>query len=55
VIHGTVVELQAQVNITLRLSQQQSIEIECVVDTGFTGSYAETPSERLYPSGVFPL
>jgi clan AA aspartic protease len=38
VIHGTVVGLQAQVNITLRLPRHQSVEIECVVDTGFAGA-----------------
>jgi clan AA aspartic protease len=44
VIHGTVVGLQAQVNIILRLPGQQNIEIECVVDTGFAGALTLPPS-----------
>ncbi len=42
-IHGTVVGLQAQVNITLCLPTQQTVEIECVVDTGFAGSLTLPP------------
>ncbi len=42
-IHGTVVGLQAQVNIILRLPGNQNVEIECVVDTGFAGALTLPP------------
>jgi clan AA aspartic protease len=44
VIHGTVVGLQAQANITLCLPSQQTVEIECVVDTGFAGALTLPPN-----------
>jgi predicted aspartyl protease len=37
VIHGTVVELQARINVLLRSPGRSDVEIECVVDTGFEG------------------
>jgi clan AA aspartic protease len=43
VIHGSVVGLQAQVNVILRLPDQRSVEIECVVDTGFAGALTLPP------------
>lgn len=36
-IHGTVVGLQARMNVILRPSGHSAIEIECVIDTGFEG------------------
>ena len=42
-INGSVVGLQAQVNVILRLSGRESIEIECVVDTGFAGALTLPP------------
>ncbi|GBE95546.1 clan AA aspartic protease [Nostoc cycadae] len=42
-IHGTVVGLQARINLIFCLSQSSSIEIEFVVDTGFEG-YLTLPS-----------
>jgi len=44
VIQGTVIGLQSQVNIILRLPRQQSIEIECVVDTEFAGTLTLPPA-----------
>jgi clan AA aspartic protease len=43
VIHGAVVELQAQVNIILCLPNQRRVEVECVVDTGFAGALTLPP------------
>jgi clan AA aspartic protease len=43
VIHGTVVGLQAQVNLIVCLPSQQRVEIECVVDTGFAGALTLPP------------
>jgi clan AA aspartic protease len=37
VIHGTVVGLQARINVILCLLENSNIEIECIVDTGFEG------------------
>lgn len=37
-IHGSVVGLQARVNIVLRLPGRPDVEIEYVVDTGFEGT-----------------
>jgi clan AA aspartic protease len=37
VIHGTVVGLQARINVIFCLQDNSNIEIECVVDTGFEG------------------
>jgi clan AA aspartic protease len=42
-IHGSVVGLQAQVNITFCLPEHENLEIECVVDTGFAGSLTLPP------------
>lgn len=42
-ITGTVVGLQAQVSVTLRLPGQPDIAIEFVVDTGFEGALALPP------------
>jgi clan AA aspartic protease len=44
VIHGSVVGLQAEVTITLRLPGQRTVEIECVVDTGFAGALTLPPA-----------
>jgi clan AA aspartic protease len=44
VIYGTVVGLQALVSLTLRLPDQQLLEIECVVDTGFAGALTLPPN-----------
>jgi clan AA aspartic protease len=38
VIQGTVVGMQARVNVTLRLPGKPDFQIECVVDTGFEGA-----------------
>jgi predicted aspartyl protease len=43
VIYGTVVELQARINVVLRLPGQSDVEIECVVDTGFEGALTLPP------------
>jgi clan AA aspartic protease len=43
VIHGSVVELQARVNIILRPPGRSDLEIECVVDTGFEGALTLPP------------
>jgi clan AA aspartic protease len=43
VIHGSVVGLQARVNIILRPPEQSDVEIECVVDTGFEGTLTLPP------------
>jgi clan AA aspartic protease len=37
VIQGTIVNLQAKINVVLRLAPGQELEIGCVVDTGFSG------------------
>jgi clan AA aspartic protease len=37
VIHGSVVGLQARMNVLLRPPERSEIEIECVIDTGFEG------------------
>ena len=37
-IHGTIVGLQAEVRVTLILPDRRSVEITCVVDTGFAGA-----------------
>ncbi|GAA6617607.1 clan AA aspartic protease [Scytonema sp. NUACC26] len=42
-IHGTVVGLQARINIILRPSGRSDVEIECVVDTGFEGALTLPP------------
>ncbi len=42
-IHGTVVELQARINVLLRPLGQSDVEIECVVDTGFEGALTLPP------------
>ncbi|KYC36119.1 clan AA aspartic protease [Scytonema hofmannii PCC 7110] len=42
-IHGTVVGLQARINIILRSSGRADVEIECVVDTGFEGALTLPP------------
>jgi len=38
VIHGTVVGLQARINVVFCLPGRSEMEIECVVDTGFEGA-----------------
>jgi clan AA aspartic protease len=43
VINGSVVGLQARVNVVFRLLGQASVEIECVVDTGFEGTLTLPP------------
>jgi clan AA aspartic protease len=43
VIHGTVVGLQARINVILRLPERSDFEIECVVDTGFEGALTLPP------------
>jgi clan AA aspartic protease len=43
VIHGTVVGLQAQVNLILCCAGQRRVEIECVVDTEFAGALTLPP------------
>lgn len=50
-IHGTVVGLQARINLILCLSQSSNIEIECVVDTGFEG-YLTLPSALITELGL---
>ncbi|MBN4005889.1 clan AA aspartic protease [Nostoc sp. LPT] len=42
-IHGSVVGLQARVNIILCPLGQSDVEIECVVDTGFEGTLTLPP------------
>lgn len=42
-IHGTVVGLQARINVILRLPDRSDVEIECVVDTGFEGALTLPP------------
>lgn len=42
-IIGSVANLQAQVNVVLRLPGRPNIEIECVVDTGFEGALTLPP------------
>lgn len=42
-IHGTVIDLQARINVTLRPPEQSYVEIECVVDTGFEGALTLPP------------
>jgi clan AA aspartic protease len=43
VIHGTVVGLQARINVILRPPERSDFEIECVVDTGFEGALTLPP------------
>jgi clan AA aspartic protease len=43
VIHGSVVGLQARVNIVLRPPGRSNVEIECVIDTGFEGTLTLPP------------
>ena len=43
-IHGTVVGLQARMSIVILPPERSSIEIECVVDTGFEGFLTLPPS-----------
>jgi clan AA aspartic protease len=43
VIQGTVVELQARINVVLRPLDRSDVEIECVVDTGFEGALTLPP------------
>jgi len=43
VIHGTVVGLQAQVNAIFCLPDQRRVEVECAVDTGFSGALTLPP------------
>jgi clan AA aspartic protease len=43
VIHGTVVELQARVNVVLCPLGRSNVGIECVVDTGFEGAMTLPP------------
>ncbi|MBD2451066.1 clan AA aspartic protease [Nostoc sp. FACHB-152] len=50
-IHGTVVGLQARINLIICLSQSSNIEIECVVDTGFEG-YLTLPSAVINKLGL---
>ena len=40
---GTVVGLQALVDVTFGLPSQPDIEIECVIDTGYEGALALPP------------
>ncbi|GAP97826.1 clan AA aspartic protease [Leptolyngbya sp. NIES-2104] len=42
-IHGTVIGLQAQMNVILRLPGLE-LEVECVVDTGFEGFLTLPPA-----------
>mgnify|MGYP003402432810 FL=1 len=42
-IHGTVVGLQARINVILRPPERSDVEIECVVDTGFEGALTLPP------------
>ena len=42
-IHGTIVGLQAEVRVTLILPDRRSVEITCVVDTGFAGALTLPP------------
>jgi clan AA aspartic protease len=42
-IHGTVVELQARINVVLCPPGRSDVEIECVVDTGFEGALTLPP------------
>ncbi|MCC5635272.1 clan AA aspartic protease [Nostoc sp. CHAB 5844] len=51
VIHGSVVGLQARINVILCLSLSSNIEIECVVDTGFEG-YLTLPSAVITELGL---
>jgi clan AA aspartic protease len=44
VIHGTVVGLQARMGVIIVPPERSSIEIECVVDTGFEGFLTLPPS-----------
>jgi len=43
VIHGTVIGLQARINVILRSTDRSDIEIECCVDTGFEGALTLPP------------
>ncbi|BAU12046.1 hypothetical protein LEP3755_25740 [Leptolyngbya sp. NIES-3755] len=43
-IHGTVIGLQARINVILRLPQGSEFEVECVVDTGFEGFLTLPPA-----------
>lgn len=42
-IHGTVVGLQAKINMILRPPGRADVEIDCVVDTGFEGALTLPP------------
>lgn len=42
-IQGSVVGLEAQVKLILCLPNQQRVQIECVVDTGFAGALTLPP------------
>jgi clan AA aspartic protease len=44
VIHGRIVGLQAEVRIMLRLAGRQTVEVECIVDTGFAGALTLPPA-----------
>ncbi len=50
-IKGRVTNLQAQVNIALRLPHTPDIRIECVVDTGFEGALT-LPKEAVSTLGL---
>ena len=50
-IVGVVTDLQARVEIVLRLADRDDQAIECVVDTGFQGELALPPA-RLLPASV---
>jgi clan AA aspartic protease len=43
VIHGTVVDLQARINVRLLTEGRSDIAVECVVDTGFEGALTLPP------------
>lgn len=43
-IKGRVLDLHALLNVTFRILDQPDINIECVVDTGFTGALALPPA-----------
>jgi predicted aspartyl protease len=43
-IQGSVVELQARVDVRFRLPARPDFSIECVVDTGFEGALTLPPA-----------
>lgn len=47
-IHGTVVGLQARINVILRPPERSDVEIECVVYTGFEGALTLPPDNVYY-------